>query len=167
VPAQSGAEARGIFLMPAGTRGSGSGRSGLGAADHGVGIAGGAGGAGTGREGPGGLGGAGPGGGALASRGGTGGPGGGEGAADLLRRIRQKIEQAKVYPEAARRQGIQGTVELRFRIASDGSIEAMEILRSSGHRILDEASQQTIHGAAPYPVVRGWIRLPLSYRLDR
>jgi TonB family protein len=58
-------------------------------------------------------------------------------------------------------------VDLRFRIAAEGSVEAVQILRSSGSRILDEASEQTIRRAAPYPVVWGWIRLPLSYRLDR
>ncbi len=87
--------------------------------------------------------------------------------ASLLRSIRRQIEQAKIYPDAARREGIQGSVELRFRIAADGSVEAVEILRSSGFGILDEASQQTIRRAAPYPLIRGWIRLPLSYRLDR
>ena len=96
-----------------------------------------------------------------------GGTGDGDGVASLLRSIRRQIEQAKIYPDAARREGIQGTVELRFRIATDGSVEAVEILRSSGFGILDEASQQTIRRAAPYPLIRGWIRLPLSYRLDR
>lgn len=86
---------------------------------------------------------------------------------DLLRDIRRQVEQAKTYPRSARREGIQGTVELRFRIAADGSVEAVEILRSSGSPILDEASRQTIRRAAPYPMVKDWIRIPLSYRLDR
>ena len=89
--------------------------------------------------------------------------------ADLLRAIRQKIEHehAKVYPEAARREGIQGTVEVRFRIAGDGSVEAIEVVRSSGHRLLDETSTQTVRRAGPFPVLAWWIRIPLSYRLDR
>jgi len=99
----------------------------------------------------------------FASKGGQ----GGDGIGDLLRSIRHRIEQNKIYPDAARQEGIQGTVELRFRIAQDGSVEAIEILRSSGSNILDEASRQTLRRAAPYPFVRGWIRLPLSYRLDR
>ena len=115
----------------------------------------------------GGSGGAGGGGAGVASRGGVGGAGDGGGVADVLLSIRRRIERAKVYPETARREGVQGTVELRFRIAADGSVEAMEILRSSGFPILDQASQQTIRRAAPYPPVRGWIRLPLSYRLDQ
>ena len=161
------AAARGVFLMPGGS-GSGTGRAGFGVADQGVGAGGGgAGGSGAGQTGHGGSGQAGGGRVGLASRGGGGGGGSGDGVADLLRRIRRQIEQAKTYPDAARREGIQGTVELRFRIAADGSVEAVEVLRSSGSGILDEASQQTIRRAGPYPLVRGWIRLPLAYRLDR
>jgi protein TonB len=63
--------------------------------------------------------------------------------------------------------GIQGTVELLFRIAADGSVEAVEIARSSGFPVLDAAAQQTIRRAAPYPRVTGWVRLPLTYRLDQ
>ncbi|MBI4735788.1 MAG: TonB family protein [candidate division NC10 bacterium] len=127
------------------------------------------GGPGSGGRGSGGPGGS-PGGGTAVAGRGSAGAGAGTGGASLagvLRSIRSKIEQARIYPEAARREGIQGTVDLRFRIAADGSVEAMEILRSSGHRILDEASEQTIRRAAPYPRVSGWVRLPLSYRLDR
>lgn len=102
----------------------------------------------------------------LASRGGGAGSGGGATLTALLQVIRRQIEQAKTYPESARRDGIQGTVDLRFRIGADGTVEAMEILHSSGSRILDNASVQTIRRAAPYPPVSGWIRLPLSYRLD-
>jgi TonB family protein len=161
------AAARGLFLMP-GEGGGGTGRAGFGAADQGAGISGaGTGGSGTGTTGQSGSGQAGTGGTGLALRGGGGGAGGGEGVADLLRRIRRRIEQVKIYPDAARREGIQGTAELRFRIAADGSVGAVEIVRSSGSGILDEASKETIRRAGPYPLVRGWIRLPLTYRLDQ
>jgi len=163
----SGAPERfsGAFLIS--SAGSGTGLAGTGdgaAADSGgKGIGPGRGGAGEG-NGPGAARGG------VARLGGTGVRGGtGEGAADLLRAIRQKIEHehAKVYPEAARREGIQGTVEVRFRIAGDGSVEAIEVVRSSGHRLLDETSTQTVRRAGPFPVLAGWIRIPLSYRLDR
>jgi len=160
---------QGILFLQEGS-GSGTGRSGRGAADHGSGSGGGgAGDAGLGKGVPGGTGGSSEGraGTGVASRGGGMGPGGGSTLAALLHVIRRQIEQAKTYPEAARRDGLQGTVNLRFRIAPDGSVEAMEILRSSGSHILDEASEQTIRRAAPYPPVSGWIRLPLSYRLDQ
>ncbi len=95
------------------------------------------------------------------------GDGTGAGITDLLRSIRQQIEKAKTYPEIARRQGKQGTVELRFRIASNGTVEVVEIVRSSGHQDLDDSSMQIVHRAGPYPPVSGWVRIPLSYRLER
>ncbi len=159
---------QGLIFLEEGS-GSGTGRSGRGAADHGSGSGGGgAGGAGLGQGVSGGTGGSleGRGGTGVASRGG-GSAGGGTSLAAHLQTIRRRIEEARTYPEAARRDGIQGTVDLRFRIAADGKIEAFKILRSSGFRILDEAAEQTIRRAAPYPPVSGWIRLPLSYRLDQ
>ena len=90
--------------------------------------------------------------------------------ADFLRAIRRQIEQAKIYPDAARRAGMEGTVEVRFRIGRDGNAEALEIVRSSGHHELDEIAMRTIRRAGPYPVVSGHggpIRFPLSYHLDQ
>ena len=153
----------GVFLIP--IAGSGTGLAGTG--DGGAADLGGNG-TGPGRGGAGEGNGAGAARGGVASLGGAPGRGGtGVAVADLLRVIRQKIEHAKVYPETARREGIQGTVEVRFRIAGDGSVEAVEVVRSSGHRLLDETSAQTVRRAGPYPVLAGWIRIPLSYRLDR
>lgn len=165
------AKAQGIVLLPDGS-GTGLGRAGMGASDRGTGIAGGGadreGQAGGRNEGPGTGNGAGTGrGSGVASRGGGGGAGGSDGVADLLRSIRRRIEEAKTYPDAARRAGLEGTVELRFQIGQDGNAVGLEIVRSSGHAELDEMAMQTIRRAGPYPPVSGRIRIPLSYRLDR
>jgi TonB family protein len=156
----------GVFMISSVGKGKGQ-------TDSGNGREGGAGGKGSGLDRSGMVGGngtgSGRGSGGVASFGGQGAGSGvvdGDGIAGILRSIRRQIEQNKVYPDAARREGIQGTVQLRFRIAADGSVEAVEILRSSGSAILDEASRETLRRGAPYPVVRGWIRLPLSYHLD-
>jgi protein TonB len=85
--------------------------------------------------------------------------------ADLLAQIRRRIEAAKRYPEEARREGIQGNVYVRFRVGEDGQVDALEVARSSGSRLLDEASLATIRRAAPFPPVRGWIRVPIAYTL--
>lgn len=164
------AKAQGVGLVPA-DAGAGTGRVGPGAGDRGKGVGGGGmapdGRHGSGESGgvPGNAGSGGPGSG-LASRGGAGGRVG-DGIPDLLRAIRRGIEQAKTYPDAARRAGIQGTVEVRFRIGPGGAAEGIEIVRSSGSRDLDEVSVQTIRRAGPYPQVSGRIRVPLSYRLDQ
>ena len=91
--------------------------------------------------------------------------GNGAGAADSFRAIRSQIEKAKTYPDTARRTGVEGTVEVRFRITSTGQVAAVEITQSSGHAVLDESAVQTVRRAAPYPVLPGWIRVPLAYRL--
>ena len=54
------------------------------------------------------------------------------------------------YPEAARRDGIYGSVKLTISISADGRIESVAIDRSSGSKILDEAAIKIAHIASPY-----------------
>jgi protein TonB len=54
------------------------------------------------------------------------------------------------YPEAARRQKIYGKLTLTVNILADGSVERVEINKSSGQRILDAAAQRIVKLAAPY-----------------
>jgi len=54
------------------------------------------------------------------------------------------------YPEAARRQGIYGSLRLTVSIFADGRIETVEVDRSSGSRILDAAAIRIVELAAPY-----------------
>ena len=91
-------------------------------------------------------------------------PGSGGSAVDVREVIRRQIERAKVYPDAARRQGMQGTTDVRFWIGPDGVVAALEIARSSGHALLDEASADAVRRAGPYPA-SGWIRITLTYRV--
>lgn len=72
-----------------------------------------------------------------------------------------------MYPPAAREAGIQGQVLLRFRLRPEGGVLSVEVIRSSGSAILDRASEETVTRSAPYPYFPGWIRLPLSFRLDQ
>lgn len=54
------------------------------------------------------------------------------------------------YPEAARRQGIHGSLVVTAEINSDGSLEAVHIERSSGSRILDAAAVKIVELSAPF-----------------
>ncbi|HUW50756.1 MAG TPA: TonB family protein [Sulfuricella sp.] len=54
------------------------------------------------------------------------------------------------YPEEAKRQKIYGNLQLIVNIKSDGSVESVEIKRSSGHKVLDEAAIRIVNLAAPY-----------------
>lgn len=54
------------------------------------------------------------------------------------------------YPEEAKRQKIYGSLQLIVNIKADGSVERVEIKRSSGHKVLDEAAIRIVNLAAPY-----------------
>ena len=54
------------------------------------------------------------------------------------------------YPEQARRQQIFGKLVLSVSIRADGSLENIEVSRSSGQRILDAAAVRIVKLAAPY-----------------
>jgi protein TonB len=64
---------------------------------------------------------------------------------------RQKIERIGNlnYPESARGK-IYGSLRLTVSINSDGTLAAMDLEQSSGHKILDAAAQQIVRLAAPY-----------------
>lgn len=54
------------------------------------------------------------------------------------------------YPEAARRQGIYGSLRMTVSIFSDGKVEKIEIDKSSGSKLLDQAAVRIVEMAAPY-----------------
>jgi len=54
------------------------------------------------------------------------------------------------YPEQARRQKIFGKLQLSVSINKDGSVESVEVSRSSGQRLLDAAAVRIVKLAAPY-----------------
>lgn len=60
------------------------------------------------------------------------------------------------YPEAARKDKLYGNLQLTVSIRADGSVESIEINRSSGEKILDEAAINIVklagqNGFAPFP----------------
>lgn len=54
------------------------------------------------------------------------------------------------YPEAARDQGISGTLTVAVAINPDGSLFSVRILRSSGNPLLDEGATRIVHLSAPF-----------------
>lgn len=54
------------------------------------------------------------------------------------------------YPEAARRNKLYGSLVLTVSINADGSVESVQIDRSSGSRILDAAAIHIVEMAAPF-----------------
>lgn len=55
------------------------------------------------------------------------------------------------YPEEARRRGLHGDVLLTVVLNLDGSIKSIDVIQSSGHKILDAAAERIVRLAAPFP----------------
>ncbi len=54
------------------------------------------------------------------------------------------------YPQAARDQKIYGSLLLTVSIKSNGTLENVELRRSSGHKVLDDAAIRIVRLGAPY-----------------
>ncbi len=72
---------------------------------------------------------------------------------DYLARVRAQIERRKVYPRTAQSRRQEGTVSLRFTINREGGLVNYRIGRSSGYAALDDAVEQLIQRAAPFPPI--------------
>lgn len=64
---------------------------------------------------------------------------------------RLKVERVGTlnYPDAAKGK-LYGSLVLSVNILSDGSVQKIEINRSSGHKILDDAARRIVQMASPY-----------------
>jgi protein TonB len=77
-----------------------------------------------------------------------------------MRKLREKIESIWVYPPDAAAKNIWGDLKIRFTIKKDGTLGAVELVRTSGYHSLDEAALKALRDGAPY-----W-PLPDSWRKD-
>ena len=64
---------------------------------------------------------------------------------------RLKVERVGTlnYPQAARGR-LYGSLQLSVWIRTDGSVDKIEIERSSGQRVLDDAARRIVHMASPF-----------------
>lgn len=90
---------------------------------------------------------------------------GDKGRDQILAQIRAKIESAKRYPRPARRMKIEGRPTVLFQINSDGSLKFVNIAKSCGKTILDNAAIETVKKAAPLPYYEKPIRLKIKYEM--
>ena len=76
------------------------------------------------------------------------------------------------YPALAVRQGWQGTVLLRVRVLESGTVESVEVVRSSGKKVLDDAAVHTVERWVFAPSTRGttpidgFATVPIEFKLD-
>ncbi len=72
--------------------------------------------------------------------------------ASYLEAWRKKVERIGNlnYPDEAKRRRLYGSLILHVAVRADGSIEQIRLLRSSGHKILDDAAIRIVRLGAPY-----------------
>ena len=65
---------------------------------------------------------------------------------------REKVERVGNinYPEEAKVKKLYGRLQLTVAIRGDGSVERVDVNRSSGHNVLDEAAKRIVFLAAPF-----------------
>lgn len=66
-------------------------------------------------------------------------------------RVASHLERRKRYPAAAKRQGQQGTAQVRFTIDGSGHVQSVALVRSSGVAALDEEVVALVRRASPVP----------------
>jgi TonB family protein len=69
--------------------------------------------------------------------------------------IAMDMSPGRLYPEAARRNGISGSIDLRLTIGTTGCMERAEVLRSSGAEELDQAAIDLSEYVRYIPAKRG------------
>jgi len=82
-----------------------------------------------------------------------------------LQGFRRRVQEALVYPLAARRQGLRGTVELDVWLDSAGRVRDVQVTRSSSHELLDDAAVETVRRLGPLPFPESLPRRSLRIRL--
>jgi protein TonB len=90
-----------------------------------------------------------------------------------LSELRNFIERHKSYPPQARTLGHEGQAEIRFSILSDGTLASIELMKSSGSSILDQAALsllQRVQKLSPIPAELKLSQLdlvlPIQYSLN-
>lgn len=73
------------------------------------------------------------------------------------RRLKERIESIWHYPPDAAAQGIYGDLVIKFTIKKNGQLGAVELVRTSGHKNLDDAAMEALKDGAPYwPLPKEW-----------
>lgn len=89
-------------------------------------------------------------------------------------RVLEWLAQHRRYPASARRERLQGTVEVLVVLMPDGRLVNQRIAQSSGHAVLDKAALELLRRASPLPSAAFFtgearqleLRLPIVYRLS-
>jgi TonB family protein len=65
--------------------------------------------------------------------------------------IKERIAGQWKYPQEARKKRMEGRLVALFSLNREGALTRMEIIRSSGHEVLDREAERAVQSAAPFP----------------
>ena len=83
---------------------------------------------------------------------------------DYFSQLQAHIEACKYYPRAARKQGIEGRVEVSFQLLENGDVK--NIKSSGAHRLLKHAATRAIKEALPLPKPPASLAMPVNIRFS-
>jgi protein TonB len=72
--------------------------------------------------------------------------------ASYMEAWRRKVERIGTinYPEEAKRRDLSGDLMLDVALRPNGSVLKIKVVRSSGHKVLDDAAKRIVYLAAPF-----------------
>ncbi|MDP2157623.1 MAG: TonB family protein, partial [Nitrospirota bacterium] len=77
--------------------------------------------------------------------------------AGYMKKLKEKIESTWKYPPEAAKKGLYGDLKISFTIKKDGRLGAVELVRTSGYKILDDAALKALRDGEPYwPIPDDW-----------
>ena len=82
-----------------------------------------------------------------------------------------KTNPPPVYPRLARRRGYEGTVLMEVLVSREGRVEALRLLESSGHDVLDREAMAAVKtwlfepGRMGKEKVDMWVKVPVRFKL--
>jgi protein TonB len=82
--------------------------------------------------------------------------------------IRDRFMGNLEFPERARRMNWEGKVFISFVINTDGRVESVLVLRSSGYSVLDRSAVDAVKRSVPFPKppYASQIRFPITFNLN-
>lgn len=84
-------------------------------------------------------------------------------------RVRRLLQAALRYPIQARRFGLQGVVNVFFKVDAHGRVHGVHVIKSSGIAVLDASARRLVSGIGPLPPPPGGdisLTFDVRYRLD-
>ncbi|MDD5126150.1 energy transducer TonB, partial [Methylovulum sp.] len=76
------------------------------------------------------------------------------------------------YPEAAMDRGLEGKVLMKVHVQPNGKPDTVNVTKSSGYSILDDAAVRTVKQWSFVPAMRGktpiagWVTVPITFNLQ-